>query len=109
MPKNLQTPPNLSPDIEQLRVEIDAIDTQLLQLLSKRMHCAQSIGQYKKERNLPILQVARWHEILNIAVQRGQNLGLSSDFVTQFLTAIHDESIRHQKLVMQEEDNLIIH
>jgi chorismate mutase len=103
MSKNLQTPPNLSPDIEELRVEIDAIDTQLLQLLSKRMHCAQGIGQYKKERNLPILQVARWHEILNIAVQRGQNLGLSSDFVTQFLTAIHDESIRHQKLVMEEE------
>jgi chorismate mutase len=96
------TPPNLSPNIEALRVEIDHIDTQLLQLLSKRMYCAQGIGQYKKERNLPILQVARWHEILNVAVQRGQNLGLSSHFVTQFLTAIHDESIRHQKLVMEE-------
>jgi chorismate mutase len=95
------TPSNLSPNIEALRIEIDVIDTQLLQLLSKRMVCAQGIGQYKKERNLPILQVSRWHEILNVAVQRGQNLGLSSDFVTQFLTAIHDESIRHQKLVME--------
>jgi chorismate mutase len=107
MEKDRQMPPNLSPNIEELRVEIDSIDTQLLQLLSKRMQCAQGIGLYKKERNLPVLQVARWHEILNVAVQRGQNLGLSSDFVTQFLTAIHDESIRHQKLVMQEEDNLI--
>lgn len=102
MAKDRQTPPNLSPNIEELRVEIDAIDTQLLQLLSKRMQCAQGIGQYKKEHNLPILQVARWHEILNVAVQRGQDLGLSSDFVTQFLTAIHDESIRHQKLEMQK-------
>jgi chorismate mutase len=98
-----------TPNIEALRVEIDDIDTQLLQLLSKRMQCAKGIGQYKKEHNLPILQVARWHEILNVAVQRGQSLGLSGEFVTEFLTAIHDESIRHQKMVMQEEDNLITH
>jgi chorismate mutase len=98
-----------TPNIEALRVEIDDIDTQLLQLLRKRMQCAKGIGQYKKEHNLPILQVARWHEILNVAVQRGQSMGLSGEFVTEFLTAIHDESIRHQKMVMQEEDNLITH
>jgi chorismate mutase len=34
-------------NIEQIRIEIDAIDMQLIQLLGKRMRCAQSVGLYK--------------------------------------------------------------
>ncbi len=90
-----------SHSIEMVRVEIDDIDSQILKLLGRRMQCAQAIGAYKKEHNLPILQVARWQEILNIAVQKGQELDLSGTFVTQFLTAVHDESIRHQTLVVK--------
>jgi chorismate mutase len=99
---------NLSEDIKQshsiemVRVEIDDIDSQILKLLGRRMQCAKVIGAYKKEHNLPVLQVARWQEILNIAVQKGQELDLSSTFVTQFLTAVHDESIRHQTLIIKE-------
>ncbi len=85
--------------IESLRVEIDDIDAQLLKLLGRRMQCAQGIGAYKKVRNLPIVQIARWQEILNSAIQKGQKLDLSADFVTKFLTAVHDESVRHQTVV----------
>lgn len=86
--------------IEQARVEIDNIDHQLLQLLGRRMQCAEVIGRYKKQHNLPIVQVVRWQEILNAAVQKGSQLNLSSEFVTAFLTAVHDESVRHQKLIV---------
>ena len=58
---------------------------ELLQLLSKRILCAQKIGAYKKEHNIPILQVSQWQEILNAAIQKRLNLGLSDTFVTQFL------------------------
>jgi chorismate mutase len=87
--------------IELVRVEIDDIDTQLLNLLGRRMQCAQSIGAYKKHHNLPIVQIARWQEILNAAIQKGIKQGLSDAFVTQFLTAIHEESIRHQTLIVE--------
>jgi chorismate mutase len=87
-------------NIEQIRTEIDAIDMQLIQLLGKRMRFAQSVGLYKKERNIPILQVSRWQEILNSAIEKGAKEELSEIFITQFLTAIHDESIRHQTLVL---------
>jgi chorismate mutase len=87
--------------IELVRVEIDEIDTQLLNLLGRRMQCAQSIGAYKKQHNLPIVQVTRWQEILNAAIQKGLNQGLSDTFVTKFLTAIHEESIRHQTLIVE--------
>lgn len=90
--------------IEKLRIEIDEIDKKLLQLLGRRMQCAQSIGHYKKQRNLPIIQVTRWQEILNSAIQKGESMNLSPTFVTHFLTAIHEESIRHQTLVMELKD-----
>jgi chorismate mutase len=87
--------------MDVLRIEINDIDNELLQLLSRRMNCAKKIGAYKKRYQLPILQVHRWQEILDAAVQKGEYLDLSEPFITQFLTAIHDESIRHQTLIWQ--------
>jgi chorismate mutase len=105
--ENLEKDKKHNPSIEMVRVEIDDIDSQILKLLGRRMQCAQAIGAYKKANNLPILQVARWQEILNIAVQKGHELDLSGTFVTQFLTAIHEESIRHQTLVVNSpEENI---
>ena len=86
--------------IEALRVQIDQIDNELLNLLGKRMGFAEEIGAYKKRNNIAILQTNRWSEILNSAVQKGRERDLSDEFVIQLLTAIHQESIRHQTLVM---------
>lgn len=86
--------------IESLRVRIDEIDNEMLSLLGKRMKFAEEIGDYKKRNNIAILQTNRWNEILNSAVQKGRKHELSDEFVIQLLTAIHQESIRHQTLVM---------
>ncbi len=89
-----------SHSIEGLRVRIDEIDNELLTLLGKRMQFAQEIGSYKKRNNIGILQTARWNEILNSAIQKGRMRDLSDEFVIQLLSAIHQESIRHQNIVM---------
>ena len=86
--------------IEALRVQIDQIDGQLLTLLGQRMGFASEIGAYKKRNNIAILQTGRWNEILNSAVAKGREKGLSDEFTIQLLTAIHQESIRRQTLVM---------
>ena len=87
-------------NIESLRVQIDAIDNEMMNMLSKRMEMAEDIGRYKKRNNISILQPERWNEILNSAVQKGRGKGLSDEFVIQLLSAIHQESIRHQTLIM---------
>ena len=92
--------------IESLRVRIDEIDNQILTLLGSRMELAEDIGSYKKRNNIAILQTARWNEILNTAVAKGRAKGLSDEFVIQLLTAIHQESIRHQTIVMNKEQDL---
>ncbi len=86
--------------IEAIRVRIDEIDNELLSLLGRRMQMAQDIGTYKKRNNISILQPERWNEILNTAVQKGRQRDLSDEFVIQLLSAIHQESIRHQTNIM---------
>ncbi len=91
-------------NIESLRVQIDAIDNEMMNMLQKRMSMAQDIGRYKKRNNISILQPERWNEILNSAVQKGRSRDLSDEFVIQLLSAIHQESIRHQTTIMNAPD-----
>jgi chorismate mutase len=50
------------------------------------------------------LQTSRWNEILSKAVKHGAKKGLSEEFVTVVLKAIHDESINHQIRIMHGEE-----
>ncbi len=88
--------------LEQLRQDIDQLDDEVLQLLSRRMKVAEQIGQYKKDNKVTILQTTRWNEVLERVCQKGKKLGLSSEFVTQYFDAIHMESIKHQDKVMNQ-------
>ena len=91
-------------NLEHLRHEIDELDEELLNLLSQRMKLAERIGEYKKRNNISILQASRWNEILERAVIKGRIKGLSEEFVTVMLKAIHQESINHQASVMNRQD-----
>jgi chorismate mutase len=86
--------------LEKLRQQINQLDDELLQVLSTRMKVAQKIGEYKKNNEITILQTGRWNEILDRAVSKGNKLGLSDDFVTKYMDAVHMESINQQNKVM---------
>lgn len=87
-------------ELQNLRQQIDQLDDELLQMLSKRMKIADIIGKYKKENNITIFQAARWNEILNKAFAKNAQLNLSSEFITKYFEAVHLESISHQNKVM---------
>ncbi|MCM1079292.1 MAG: bifunctional 3-deoxy-7-phosphoheptulonate synthase/chorismate mutase type II [Bacteroidales bacterium] len=82
--------------IQQLRHEIDVLDNQLMELLSKRMRICREIGQYKKEHNMTVLQTGRYNEILNKRAAQGSLCGMSPEFVKQVFEHIHEESVRQQ-------------
>ena len=83
-----------------LRQQIDQIDNDLLEALSKRMRISREIGQYKKEHSMPILQAKRYDEILNKRGAQAVELGINPEFVKTLLQAIHEESIRQQMEVL---------
>src|SRR5574344_1249571 len=82
--------------ITQLRKQIDTIDNQLMDLLSKRMRVCREIGQYKKEHNMTVLQTARYNEILEKRGAQGTLCGMDADFVAHVYELIHGESVRQQ-------------
>lgn len=84
--------------IDALRARIDLIDENLLKLLKERMDVSRAIGVYKKEHNVAILQAGRWEQLLTDMVTRAAALGISEDAIRAIMTAIHDESVRVQKL-----------
>jgi len=87
-------------NLVHLRNEIDEMDDELVNLLGRRMKIADKIGDYKKRNNIAILQSTRWNEILEKSLEKGRTKGLSEEFITIILKAIHDESINHQETVM---------
>lgn len=86
--------------LEKLRQQINHLDDELMQILSRRMKIAEQIGQYKKENNITILQTSRWNEILERASIIGEKMGLSKEFITRYFDAVHMESINHQKKIL---------
>jgi chorismate mutase len=82
--------------LAKLRQQIDQLDDELMSILGQRMRIADQIGDYKKENSITILQTKRWNEILERAFKKGEQLGLSKEFITKYFGAVHLESIAHQ-------------
>ncbi len=97
--------PKLLDVLGELRQQIDIYDDHLLEILEKRMKIAETIGQYKKENNITILQSTRWDEIIKKVIVKGQSKGLSSEIIDTIFKAIHQESINHQMKVMNKDIN----
>ncbi len=82
--------------LEQFRERIDAIDFQMLELMSGRMKIIEQIGKYKKENNVTIFQLKRWLDIMLTREDFGKKMGLDKKFVIKLLQLVHRESVRKQ-------------
>jgi len=85
--------------LDVLRTQINHLDDEILILLGRRMQVAQHIGAYKKQHQLSVVQPSRWQEILKKGIRQGTALGLTQDFLLQYFTAVHHESISRQQMV----------
>jgi len=88
--------------LNTFRTQIDLIDDQIMDLLGKRMKIVDNIGLLKKSNNVAILQTKRWNEIMDRMILEGEHNHLSEEFVLKIYKAIHQESINHQKKVINE-------
>jgi chorismate mutase len=88
--------------ITTLRRQIDEIDNQVMELLSKRMRVCREIGHYKKEHNMTVLQTSRYNEILDKRGAQGSLCGMDPMFVKTVFEAIHEESVRQQMEIVNQ-------
>jgi chorismate mutase len=92
--------PLLQNKLSEHRIEIDKLDEEIIQLIAQRMKIAEGIGDYKREHNMTIFQLDRYMEIMKTRSSWAKDLGLSDDFIRQFLEQLHKESIRTQTKIM---------
>ena len=83
--------------LTELRSQIDKLDDELLELLTRRMRVSRDIGQYKKEHNMPVLQTQRYEELLARRAGQAEQVGMDREFMRTVLQAIHEESIRSRR------------
>ena len=88
--------------ITQLRKQIDELDNQLMDLLTKRMRVSREIAEYKKLHNMTVVQTTRYSEILDKRGAQGALCGMSPDFVRDIYEHIHEESVRQQIEIMNK-------
>lgn len=86
----------LTESLTALRKQIDELDNQLMNLLTKRMRVSREIATYKKEHNMAVVQTGRYSEILEKRAAQGLLCGMDAEFVKKVFEAIHEESVRQQ-------------
>ena len=86
--------------LEKIRKEVDDIDSELLQILWRRMEKIEEIGRYKKENDITVLQIDRLRKMMISRLKTGKELGLDKKFVLKLLQLVHKESIQIQTKIM---------
>jgi chorismate mutase len=90
-------------ELQSLRMKMDFIDEQLIELLKGRMDIAESVGEYKRENDLAVLQLERWRDIVKTRMNWSEELGIDREFILKILEQVHKESIRIQTDILNKE------
>lgn len=91
-------------DLERCRVEIDALDLRLLELLNQRTRIVEEIGNVKQALHLGIYEPKRENQVFSNVT--GNNQGpLPNDAVKRIFERIIDEMRTVQKLKILARDS----
>lgn len=83
-------------DIKELREKIDGIDRELQRLFEERMAVSKAVGEYKKERGLPVYDAKREREVIAARVARTADKSLVP-YVESFFVDVMNLSKDAQK------------
>lgn len=92
--------PQFENQLEMFRNRIDALDDELLEVLSSRMDIVREIGRYKRENNVTALQINRWSQLMEDRIKLGHKLNLHKNFTQILFQLIHEDSVRIQTEIM---------
>ena len=95
--------------LNEIRENIDDVDKEIIDIISKRIGLVEKIGEFKKEQDLTTFQVDRWNEIFKSRINWAIEKGLEKDFIEDLYKVIHLGSINVQnKIVNKKKANFKI-
>ena len=86
--------------LESLRGNIDELDRRLIEVLANRMNYVDEIAHLKKKSDVTILQVSRYHKMLEDRILQAKNKNINPDFIKGIFEVIHQNSIKRQEAIM---------
>lgn len=90
--------------LHKIRLDVDEIDAELLQILARRMEKIEEIGRIKMDQNITILQIDRLRQMIKTRLKSAKELGLDNGFVLKMLQLVHKESIQVQTRLMTKKN-----
>jgi chorismate mutase len=81
------------PELDELRRSIDAVDQQILQLLHERVRLVVAVGEYKRERGIPVYDPDRERALLD-RLSRAAEAPLDAATIRRIFERLVDESRR---------------
>lgn len=91
--------------LKNYREQIKSLDDGVFELLTRRMQLCDELGDFKREKNIAILDVNQWMKILQERLNSSNITGLSPAFIRLLMDAIHQESIEHQNKIMNKKSD----
>ncbi|GAC15281.1 prephenate dehydratase [Aliiglaciecola lipolytica] len=92
-------------ELEELRVLITALDSELLELLAKRQQYTNSVAETKIRNQIPVRDHKREEQLLIRLIKKGQEYGLDPHYVTQIFHVIIEDSVLNQQALLAERAN----
>ena len=93
-------------DLSEIRVEIDKIDREMIDLFRRRMDCAKEVAAYKQANHIPVLNTAREREILDRIEDEGGEYGAYARLLYSNIMEL-SRSLQH-KLLGSGQEMLIL-
>ena len=95
------TPLELQNIISKQRKILDNLDSQVVELLEKRMNIVDELGHIKADNKAGIFQMERWFDLLKQRGDQARDVGLNQDFINDLFQIIHKYSVEHQTGIYQ--------
>ena len=92
--------------LESLRLQMDSLDAEIIDLLARRMELSDRMGGVKKNLGITAYQPDRWRDIVTTRGGRAGQLGMDVDFIVSLYEKIHHESVKRQLAILQIEQEL---
>ena len=83
--------------ISALRAQIDAVDAEIIDALTRRVEISRQMGRLKKENSITIVQSERWDVVLGDVLSRAAASGLDKKLVEDIFALIHADSVKQQQ------------
>ncbi len=94
--------------LQELRMELDAIDEELVKKLAERLQLCDTIGDVKRSYGIPMMQPHRIDHVHARCAALGKAHGVSVEFMTQIYSVIIAETCRRENDIIgsnSENDN----